>query len=98
MKRDEKEKVFKKMEKNRKEIRKSEVKKRGLFGSFVKGKQNKKSDIDIFIEFDEPDFEKYAETLILLENLLKRKINLIIESDLRSKLKYVKEEAEYVKL
>ena len=79
-------------------IKEKGVKKIGLFGSFNKGKQKKKSDIDILIKFDEPTFEKYAEMLILLENLFRRKIDLVIESNLRPELKYVKKEAKYVKL
>lgn len=91
-------KILKEIESKKDLIKKKGVKKIGLFGSFIKGKENKKSDVDILIEFDEPDFEKYAEILILLENLLKRKIDLVIESDLRPELKYVKKEAVYVKL
>ena len=91
-------KILKEIENKKDIIKEKGVKKIGLFGSFIKEKQNKKSDIDILIEFDEPNFEKYAEMLILLENLFKRKIDLVIESDLKPELKYVKKEAIYVKL
>ncbi len=90
--------IIKRIEEKSKDIKKYNVKKIGLFGSFAKNKQHKKSDIDILIEFDEPDFGKYAEMLILLENLFKRKIDLVIESDLKPELRYVKKEAVYVKL
>lgn len=91
-------KIIKEIESKKDLIKKKGVKKIGLFGSYIKNKQHKKSDIDILVEFDKPDFEKYAEILILLEKLFRRKIDLVIESDLRPELKYVKKEAKYVKL
>jgi uncharacterized protein len=90
--------ILEKIEKEKSNLKKKGVKKIGLFGSFAKGTQHKKSDIDILVKFDEPSFEKYAELLILLEKLFRRKIDLIIESNLRKELSYVKKEAEYVKL
>ncbi len=90
--------IIRKIENKKEEIKKKSVKKIGLFGSFLKGKQKPKSDIDILIEFEEPTFDNYAEVLILLEKILKRKIDLITKSSLRPELKYIIKEAEYVKL
>ena len=63
--------IMKKIESNKEEIKKKSVKKIGLFGSFLKGKQKPRSDVDILIEFKEPTFDNYAEVLILLEKILK---------------------------
>jgi predicted nucleotidyltransferase len=56
-----------------------------IFGSFAKGKQNKKSDIDIAIEF-ERNSEKSLLDLVRIENelrkIFKRKIDLGIFSSL----------------
>jgi predicted nucleotidyltransferase len=56
-----------------------------IFGSFAKGKQNKKSDIDIAIEF-ERNSEKSLLDLVRIENelreMFKRKIDLGIFSSL----------------
>jgi predicted nucleotidyltransferase len=56
-----------------------------IFGSFVKGKQNKKSDIDIAIEF-ERNSEKSLLDLVRIENelrkIFKRKVDLGIFSSL----------------
>jgi len=56
-----------------------------IFGSFAKGKQNKKSDIDIVIEF-ERNSEKSLLDLVRIENELrkvfKRKVDLGIFSSL----------------
>ena len=52
--------ILKKIEKNRDKIRGFGVKRIGLFGSYTRGKQNERSDIDILIEF-----EKGKKTLII---------------------------------
>ncbi len=44
--------ILKKSEKNRDKIRGFGVKRIGLFGSYIRGKQNERSDIDILIEFE----------------------------------------------
>ncbi len=94
-----KDEIIRKIEANKKKIKKYGVKKLGLFGSFLKGKQTTKSDIDVLIEIDKNKIsESYFELLFYFEDLFKRKIDLIIASDLRPELNYVKKEAEYVKL
>ena len=90
--------ILKKIEKNKSKLKDKGVIKIGVFGSVLKGKLTKKSDIDILIEFEDVSFDNYSEVLILLENMFKRKIDLITESSLRPEMAYVKKEAEYVKL
>lgn len=91
-------KIINKIENKKESIKKIGVKKIGLFGSFVKGKQNKKSDVDILVEFEKVTFDNYFLLKELLAKLLKKKIDLVIEGDLRHELNYVKEEAEYAKI
>jgi hypothetical protein len=50
--------------------RKFKVKEIGIFGSYIRGKQKEKSDIDVLVEFSEPvglfefmDLEEYLQTL-----------------------------------
>ncbi|MCK5624707.1 nucleotidyltransferase domain-containing protein [Candidatus Pacearchaeota archaeon] len=90
--------VLGKIQKEKEQLKKIGVKKIGLFGSFVKGKQKKESDIDFLVEFQKDTFDNYMNLLILLENLLKRRIDLVIEKNLKPELNYVKKEAEYVKV
>jgi|TARA_Y100000294_G_C8265590_1_gene220649 hypothetical protein len=89
--------IIEKIKKERKKLKEKGVKKIGLFGSIIKGKKNPK-DIDILIEFDKVSFDNYMNLLFFLENLLKKKVDLVIESDLRPELNYVKKEAKYVKI
>lgn len=92
------EKILKKIEKEKEKIRKTGAKKIGLFGSFAKGEQKKKSDIDFLVEFDEITFDNYFDLKELLEKIFKRKIDLVIEKDLKPELNYVKEETKYVEI
>lgn len=91
-------KIIKKIEEKSKDIKKYNVKKIGLFGSYAKNKQHKKSDIDIIVNFDKETFDNYMDLLFLLERMFKRKIDLVIEKDLHPQLNYVKKEAKYVRL
>jgi len=93
-----KSKIIKKIETNREKIKKIGVKKIGLFGSFLKNKEKRNSDVDILVEFDEITADNFFNLLSLLESLFRKKVDLVIESDLKPELKYVKEEAEYVRI
>mgnify|MGYP001619810050 FL=1 len=91
-------KIIKKIKEKSKDIKKYDVNKIGLFGSYLKNKQHKKSDIDIIVNFNVETFDNYMDLLFLLERMFKRKIDLVIEKDLHPALSYVKDEAEYVRL
>lgn len=64
--------------------RKFKVKEIGIFGSYTRGKQKEKSDIDVLVEFSEPvglfefmDLEEY------LQNLFGVKVDLISKKALK---------------
>jgi len=42
-------------------LKKYKVRKIGLFGSYVRGAQKKRSDIDFLVEFEEPTFDNFME-------------------------------------
>jgi predicted nucleotidyltransferase len=92
------EKIIKKIKEKSKEIKRYNVKKIGLFGSYVKNKQHKKSDIDILVTFNKETFDNYMDLLFLLEKIFRRKIDLVIEKDLHPELDYVKKEVKYVRI
>ena len=48
---------------NKNVLEKYKIKRIGLFGSYVRGEQKKKSDIDLVVEFDLPAFGKDFEGL-----------------------------------
>jgi uncharacterized protein len=70
--------------------RKYKVREIGIFGSFVRGEQKKRSDIDILVEFDAsniPGLLKLSQMERYLQKLLRQKVDLVIKSGIRPELK-----------
>ncbi len=68
--------------------RRFKVKSIALFGSYVRGKQNKKSDIDILVEFKVAiGFFKFMELEFYLEEKLGTKVDLVTPDAIRPLLK-----------
>ena len=86
---------------NKDVLEKYKVKRIGLFGSYVKGEQKKKSDIDLVVEFDLSAFGKDFEGLFdvfmdlssYLEDLFGKKVDILTPASIESiKIKEVAEE------
>ena len=60
------------------------VKKIALFGSVVKGKYNKSSDIDIVVEFEKPIGLRFMDLAEYLEKKLRRKTDILTAEGVRS--------------
>ena len=60
------------------------VKKIALFGSVVKGKYNKSSDIDIVVEFEKPIGFRFMDLAEYLEKKLGRKTDILTAEGVRS--------------
>ncbi|GAB64323.1 MAG: nucleotidyltransferase [Candidatus Jettenia sp.] len=86
-------KSYKKIEdilkKHKKELaEKYRVKEIGIFGSYARGEQKKRSDVDILVEFEEvPDLFKFLELERYLEELLGVRVDLVRKEALREELK-----------
>jgi len=83
----------------RKEIERFGVKRIGLFGSFIKGRQNEKSDVDLLVEFirGKKNFKNFISLAFFLENLFHRKVELVTPESLSPYLKpYITKEIKYV--
>ena len=74
------------------------VKKIGVFGSYVRGEQNKKSDVDILVEFYEaPSLLQFIEMENYLSKLLKIKVDLVMKNSLKPYIgKQIMNEVTYV--
>lgn len=75
------------------------VKELGIFGSYVRREQNEISDIDFLVEFEEgkKTFDNYMDLKFYLEDLFGVKIDLVIKSAIKPKLReYILEEVIYV--
>jgi len=71
---------------------------KGVFGSFVRGDDKRKSDIDILVEFDErANLIDFVGLSLFLEEKLKRPIDVVPESAIRKELKAkILKEAIYI--
>jgi uncharacterized protein len=74
------------------------VQRLGLFGSYVKEKQRKKSDIDILVAFNRDiDLFDFLDLREFLESRLSIKVDLVMESALKPAIgKRILSEVEYV--
>ena len=62
----------------------------GIFGSYVRGEQNKKSDVDVLVEFTKDahiGLLKYLEMEIFLSEQLGLKVDLVAKGGLKPTLK-----------
>jgi len=77
---------------------KYKVKEIGVFGSYIKGTQNKKSDLDILVEFKEvPDLFTYIEIEEFLSRQLNMKVDLVMKSALKPYIgKFILQEVKYI--
>ena len=73
------------------------VKEIGIFGSYVKGEQKKRSDIDILVEFKEPiGLFRFIELEEYLEKLLGVKVDLVSKKALKPRIgEYIMKEVVY---
>ncbi len=69
----------------------------GVFGSFSRGEENEKSDIDLIVEFWKvPTYFKLVELEEYLSKLLKRKVDLLTPESLSPYVRpYVEKEVKY---
>jgi len=74
------------------------VRRLGLFGSYVKEKQSKRSDIDILVTFNRDiDLFDFLDLREYLESQLRIKVDLVMESALKPAIgKRIMSEVEYV--
>lgn len=81
-------------------IQKYRVSELGIFGSFVRGEQKKRSDIDILVEFNErniPGLLKLIEMERYLEKILRKKVDLVRKGGIRPELrKIILKEVVYI--
>ncbi len=88
-----KDEIFDALKKHGDMLLKYKVKKIGLFGSFVRGEQGEKSDIDFYAEFEEPSIENFMGLSFFLEKLFKRKVEILTPAGVESiRINHVKEE------
>ncbi len=70
-------------------LKKNKVSRAGIFGSYSRGEQKKNSDIDIAVEINDKDMSLlgFIRLIRLLEELLKRKVDLVEYNAIKSRIK-----------
>jgi len=66
---------------------KYKVEKIGLFGSYARGEESGKSDIDILVKFYEPVGWEFIDLKDFLEEILEKKVDLVTIKALKPQLK-----------
>ncbi|MCD5390600.1 nucleotidyltransferase family protein [candidate division NPL-UPA2 bacterium] len=87
------------LESHREEIiEKFKVKKIGIFGSYIKGKEEQRSDLDILVELDDSiGLLKFIELENHLSDLLRVKVDLVMKSALKRRIgKHILKEVVYL--
>jgi len=77
-------------------LKKLSVKKIGLFGSYVRGEQKRRSDIDLLVEFEQPTFDNFMDLVFSLEKYLGKKVDIVTEGSLSPYIRpYVEKEVKW---
>lgn len=64
-----------------------QIRQLGLFGSYARNEASLQSDVDILVDFKQPTFDNYMDLKFYLEDLLHRKIDLVMADTLKPRLK-----------
>ena len=93
--------LFVLLKKNKGEFGGFGVKRLGVFGSFVRGDENKISDVDILVEFEKEkkNYKNYLALSEYLEKMFNRKVDLVTLESLSPYIgPYILKEVEYATL
>lgn len=58
-----------------------------LFGSYARGDAGPESDVDFLVEFSEKSFDRYMDLKDFLQELLGRKVDLVLKSAIKTRLR-----------
>jgi len=63
------------------------VRRIGLFGSYLRGSESEKSDVDLIVDLSEPTFDHYMDLKFYLEALFERSVDLVLSDTIKPRLK-----------
>jgi predicted nucleotidyltransferase len=85
------------IERNKDAVRAFGVKKLGVFGSVVRGEATENSDLDFLVQLEKETFRAYMGLCFFLEDLFKRKVDLVLIGSIKERLRdRILEEVHYV--
>jgi predicted nucleotidyltransferase len=68
-------------------VKRFHVKEIGVFGSYVRNEQKKRSDVDILVDFSQPIGLDFVELCYYLEDILRLKVDLVTPRAIRKQMK-----------
>jgi hypothetical protein len=69
-------------------VQRYRVREIGIFGSFVRGEQKRRSDVDILVDYNGvPDLLEFINLERYLQRLLRKKVDLVRKAAIRKELK-----------
>ncbi len=72
------------LEEHKAEIRRRfGVKRIGLFGSCARGEEEQDSDVDVIVEFEDPNFDDFMDLAAYLEDLFDRPVDILTPAGLK---------------
>lgn len=81
---------------HRKRLQQLSVSKIGLFGSYSQNTAGVDSDLDFLVVLEKPTFDNYMDLRFFLEDLFDRKVDLVLEENLKPRLRpYIMNEVIY---
>ncbi len=90
------ENIFSILSEHSETLKKLSVRKIGLFGSYARGEQKFRSDIDFLVEFNSPTFDNFMDLVFSLEKYLGRKVDVITKGSLSPYIRpYVEKEVRW---
>lgn len=84
---DNKETVLQKIREHQTQLKSFSIKRLGLFGSFVRNQATHDSDLDFLVEFEKKSFDNYMGLKQYLEELFNRRVDLVLTSTLKPRLR-----------
>ncbi|MFA6549230.1 MAG: nucleotidyltransferase family protein [Candidatus Margulisiibacteriota bacterium] len=88
--------IFSALAQNREALKKCRVMKLGLFGSFARGDQTPRSDIDFMVELQSPSFDNFMNLVFCLEGIFGRKVDLVTKGNLSPHIRpFVEKEVKW---
>lgn len=72
---------------NAKELHSLGARSVALFGSFARNEATEKSDVDLLVDLDEHTFDRYMDLKLWLEDLLERRVDLVLIDGLKPRVR-----------
>jgi len=73
-----------------------QVRRLGVFGSYVREEMRPDSDVDMLVEFESPTFDNYMDLKFFLEDIFHKDVDLVMADTLKPPVKpYITGEVQY---